>query len=185
MTVMAPTLSQDEQTTISKMPMGPRLLQRLGEGYTLTRYRTKTGEATVCFTRGPFIPCDVAYPLTHFWPKFSLSGQDFQILDPNPGIMDITYSAAWQLGRTMAIADVAFVAALVRVRKQIIDRATADAQEALMKKHTKYKTRHDLPRSLPETVEKLGQLHTTGDLIAPGSLARRWRRTPVSPVDLS
>ncbi len=96
--------------------MASRIADRLTDGFCLQRYRLQTGEETVAFCRGPFSPT-YQKPITDaWWPYQSNFSSDYQILDRKLGIVDISYSAAWQLGRTLAIADQAYAAALVRLR---------------------------------------------------------------------
>jgi len=188
LSVLRPSLSAEDIAIITGKPLGDKILQRTMAGFTLARYRTQTGETTSCFTRGPFIPCDVNYPLGNFrpfQPSWTNSGTDLQIMDSNLGIMDITYSSAWQLGRTMAIADQAFTAALARVRKEIYDRAVNLAQQALLKKHNGYKTRPELIQSLKSLVKNLEGLHQSGVLQDQGSLRSRWNGGKGSYFDLS
>jgi hypothetical protein len=166
-------------------PHGPRLLQRLSNGYSVSRYRTQTGETTACFMRGPFIPDDVDHPLESWWTSLSTCGTDLQILDQELGLMDISYSSAWQLGRTLAIADQAFTAALARVRKQIFDQAMNDAQKQALQKLTSFKIKEELVKSISKSVTRLGTLHETGLLQSPNSMLNRWRRLPVEPLDLT
>ncbi|KAF3311479.1 hypothetical protein TWF173_008300 [Orbilia oligospora] len=101
---------------------GERVVNRLQDGYTLTKYRTQTGEVTAAMMRGPLTPNLVPDPLMSKWNRLkSLSncGTDLQIIDQHLGVPDITYSAAWQLGKLLALADQGFCAALSRLRKQI------------------------------------------------------------------
>ncbi|OJD33786.1 uncharacterized protein BKCO1_27000119 [Diplodia corticola] len=86
------------------------LRQRLHDGYTLTRYRTPTGETTAALLRGPLTPVAVPYPLPP-----SPSANTLPTLDPDLGIPDITYSAARQVGRTLALASPSFTTALTRL----------------------------------------------------------------------
>ncbi|KAH8696760.1 hypothetical protein BGW36DRAFT_428749 [Talaromyces proteolyticus] len=97
-----------------------RVLNRLEKGYTMARYRVKTGEFTAYFTIGAFISV-ANVPIEDVWDRLSNSGSDLQALDKQLGNVDITYSASWQLGRTMAIADQSFVTSLGLVRKNIYD----------------------------------------------------------------
>ena len=82
-------------------PQLKRLRDRLDDGYALTRYRTQTGEETVAWTRGPFVP-NIVEPVER---ASSQSGTDLQVIDLKTGIMDVTYGVAWQLGKTLALAD--------------------------------------------------------------------------------
>lgn len=72
--------------------------QRLTEGYGLVRYRVQSGEETASVFRGVLIPVRSGQAPDH-WPYSSNNGQDFQIFDSKVGLMNVTYSSAWQLGR--------------------------------------------------------------------------------------
>jgi hypothetical protein len=173
--------------------MGARLKARLEDGYTLTKYRTVTGEQTAAMYRGPLTPTIVPYPLLPAqaaelgtaW--LSNTGIDLQILDPEIGIMDITYSAAWQLGKALAVADQNFTSALGRLRTTIhaltMDRAKAE----ILRRYGAYETRDEAIQSLRKTLPRLNKLHKcTHGLHAPGgSMADRWRRPQAEALDLS
>lgn len=75
-----------------------RLEARLCDGYSLVKHRLQTGEETWAFFRGPFTPT-VVTPLNSIKERCSNSGVDLQTLDSEVGIMNITYSVAWQWGR--------------------------------------------------------------------------------------
>ncbi|KAH7254382.1 uncharacterized protein BKA55DRAFT_727681 [Fusarium redolens] len=133
--------------------------RRLSDGYTLVKYRVQTGEATVALYRGPFTPTYV--PTLEHLTKCSTSGVDLQILDKNLGIMDITYSVAWQVGRTMALGDQAFVAALGRVRTAVHAAAAKQVKITAVKevRDTAFRTRNDLLRDLSSMVKGLADIH--------------------------
>jgi hypothetical protein len=105
--------------SISATPEGKRVASRLELGYSLVRYRVQTGEETVAFNRGPFVPTLVLSPISDSWPTQSNFSTDYQILDPDLGVLDISYSSAWQLGKALALADKSFSAALMRLRELI------------------------------------------------------------------
>nr|RBQ94706.1 hypothetical protein FVER53263_07741 [Fusarium verticillioides] len=133
--------------------------RRLSDGYTLVKYRVQTGEATVALYRGPFTPTYV--PTLEHLTKCSTSGIDLQILDTNLGIMDVTYSVAWQVGRTMALGDQAFVAALGRVRTAVHAAAAKQVKINAVKdvKDTAFRTRDDLLQDLAAMVKGLADIH--------------------------
>lgn len=87
--------------TIEDQDIRARVQDRLTDGYVMTQYRTQTGEQTAAWIRGPFVPTIVE----HIEQPASRSGTELQVLDQKLGIMDISYSTAWQLGKTMALAD--------------------------------------------------------------------------------
>ncbi|KAJ5654545.1 hypothetical protein N7490_001548 [Penicillium lividum] len=106
-----------------------QMFQRLEDGYTIMQYRTPTGEQTTALARGPLTPNRVPY-LGQNW--LSNSSSNLQILDPELGMMDFTFSTAWSLGRTLALADQAFTMSLMRVRHQIMKSATAEARRDMI-----------------------------------------------------
>jgi len=75
-----------------------KMVARLENGYSLVRYRVQTGEETVGLFRGALLP---VYPRAppDFWPLASTNGQDYQIFGRDLGLVDISYSSAWNLGR--------------------------------------------------------------------------------------
>jgi hypothetical protein len=93
--------------------------QRLKLGYTLTRWRPETGEETVAFNRGPLVPQKVTWPPVQDLPSSSNTSKEYQILDPQTGLMDLSYSGAWQTGKLLAISDTVFSAALMRFRSAV------------------------------------------------------------------
>lgn len=174
-------------------PMGARLKGRLQDGYTMTKYRTATGEETAAIYRGPLTPTRVQYPLLPTqqaqagaaWQ--SNSGIDLQIMDPEVGIMDITYSVAWQLGRTLAVADKNFTAALGRLRTAIYSGAMNKSKVEILRRRAAYQTRQEAVTSLTRSLPVLNAQHkTVPGLHAPGgSMADRWRRPRPEGPDLS
>lgn len=139
--------------------MNERIALRLTDGYSLVRYITQTGEETVAFTRGPLTPTTVKHPLRPNW-GVSKFGTDLQIFDTELGIMDITYSSAWQLGKALALADQPFAAALSRIRIQILDAAVNNSKvEAILRRNPDgYKTSEQSLKSLTEMMLQLSEL---------------------------
>ncbi|KAK6509002.1 hypothetical protein TWF481_003768 [Arthrobotrys musiformis] len=136
-----------------------QLINLLNDGYTLTRYRTQGGDETAAIVRGALAPVSVPFPLTSTWTTQSNSGSDLQIYNSDLGLMDITYSAAWQLGKSMALADVTFTAALSRIRRSIHTQATELTKVSLLKKQGAYKNREDVLSSLPDSIQKLASIY--------------------------
>jgi len=107
-------------------PQASRVLtDRLKRGYTLARWRTQTGEETSAWTRGPLVPSKVPWPPAKTIADTSNTSQEYQILDPETGLMDLSYSSAWQLGKLLAISDTAFSSALMRLRS-VVRNVSAD-----------------------------------------------------------
>ena len=95
------------------------LAQRLAKGYSIAKWRAETGELTAAFNRGPLTPVQMPIIPCSDWPTGSNTSKSYQILDRSTGMMDLSYSHAWQLGKILAIADTAFSSALLRFRSFI------------------------------------------------------------------
>jgi hypothetical protein len=117
-----------QQPTFTLQRAAEILHGRLDKGYTIARWRTSTGEETMAFNRGPLVPTQapgVPAKLLENWPKVSMTGKDYQIYDRDLGVMDLTYSSAWSLGKLAAISDSPFNAALLRFRSLIWSKASS------------------------------------------------------------
>ncbi|KAF4343950.1 hypothetical protein FBEOM_2107 [Fusarium beomiforme] len=109
-----------EGTSSIKSQVSTVLADRLRMGYTISRWRTQTGEETSAFTRGPLVPLPTAaVPAPKTIQDCSFTSQDYQILDSATGMMDLSYSSAWQLGKLLAISDTTFSSALMRFRSLV------------------------------------------------------------------
>ncbi|KAI0096974.1 hypothetical protein GGR51DRAFT_488477 [Nemania sp. FL0031] len=147
--------------------------QRLKDGFTMTKYRAQIGEETVGFFRGPLTPTIVPHPLNPAFEQQSTSSTDLQILDRNLGIMDVTYSSAWQLGRTLGLDDRAFCLALGRLRTAIYSEASVVARNPSSGGSQDQKK--VLAESLRKSLSALESL--AGDTDLSTSATRRWNRS--------
>ncbi|KAK5217061.1 hypothetical protein LTR72_010057 [Exophiala xenobiotica] len=157
------------------------VLDRLLGGYSLVRYRLQTGEETVAFNRGPLTPIkiDPSKFKGAGWPAQSNFSTDYQIFDPVTGIMDISYSTAWQLGRTLAIADQAFSTALTKYRSTIHTQAWSNAKARLLAQRGLWRSKADLLGNLSATITEINKLphqHLVGSGKGSADLIRRWHR---------
>ncbi|KAK6499504.1 hypothetical protein TWF506_004134 [Arthrobotrys conoides] len=172
--VPAPSTSDEDD-------MKSRLLERINDGYSMIRHRVQTGETTVAFNRSPLTPTVVP---KYDWDLCSTSGSSLLILDQRLGIMDITYSAAWNLGKTLAMADHAYSSALSRTRKQILQIATPAAQlKVLNLAGIDIKSKTDI---IAEMGESISILNDFSDSFGAMSMAYRWQKhQPPKTPDLS
>ena len=174
----------DPSATIkTPTPIQQRVIDRLKDGYSLTHYRTSTGDNAVALNRGPFTPTRVSNPLATFtgaMDKSSMFGTDLQILDNEIGIMNITYSTAWQLGKTMAIGDRVFASALMRIRSTIHALALNAAKKELLS--SSFKGKKSVAGSLNSSVRSL---HLLNDGTKSADLSNRWNRSLPEGADLS
>ncbi|KAF3208014.1 hypothetical protein TWF192_003200 [Orbilia oligospora] len=170
-----------ETSATDESDIQSRLLKRISDGYSMIRYRVETGETTVAFNRSPLTPTLVS---KYDWDLCSTSGSSLLILDQKLGIMDITYSAAWNLGKTLAMADHAYSSALSRSRKQILQIATPSAQLKVLKFagiHIKSKT--DIIAEMSGSISTLNEISESFGAM---SMAYRWQKhQPPKTPDLS
>lgn len=194
--VLRPGLTQDDEAALQAAgAVGARLHSRLNDGFSMVRYRVQTGEVSSAFFRSPLTPNTVNFPATEQpqWPATSTTGQKLQILDQQLNLMDLTYSAAWNLGKTLALADQTFAVALSRVRTQILDVAMKMAQEAVVKTWaadlgipSPYRTREDVVSSIADTIKKVGKLPGSKLLQQdPSGMVHRWFRPEHPKLDLT
>ncbi|KAK4948583.1 hypothetical protein LTR10_012587 [Elasticomyces elasticus] len=159
------------------MPSMPAAMQaRVAMGYSLIRYRVLTGEQTVAFMRGPLVPVPSDGSNFVNWPAHSSTSTAYQILDPETGIMDVSYSVAWQLGRTLAIADQSFATALSRYRTACFNMAWARTKEKIMREQGLWRSKDDLMIALHRRIDHLGQLPHSGLRDSQPNLRQRWNR---------
>lgn len=98
----------------------------LGHGYVPVQYQPRHGQATFAWYRGPFAPCKVdnlekGNPFAR--------ADEALVLDPQAGLLDISYAAAWQLGRLLALASPSFADALQLYLDEL--RSAKDAASAI------------------------------------------------------
>ena len=148
--------------------LNPALVQRLRDGYVFSRYRLQTGEETVCLNRGPLVPVTIP-PNATSWPGNSNFSTDYQILDKQLGVVDISYSSAFQLGKTMAIADRVFCQALMRIRAIMYSKAASDT----LVKVTGQQSKRDLASNISSHVDKMASLSH-----ASPNLPVKWTASP-------
>lgn len=171
------------------LPIADLIEARKAEGYTLTRTRTVTGEVTAALLRGPLVPRRVKSPLRDGFTMQSNYGSDLAILDNKLGLLDITYSSAWQLGKKLAMADESFCAALARLRSAVHGRGLDDSKQEThaLFGDGGYEPRTKSADKMIDLVQGLvdinASLHASGG--AATSPARtRWRRQDEEEISL-
>jgi hypothetical protein len=75
---------------LSEPDIAKWITKRQADGYTLTRYRTITGEQTAAIYCGPLTSTRIPYPLHEKVSFQSNFGTDLQILDPDSSLMPLT-----------------------------------------------------------------------------------------------
>ncbi|KAH7322579.1 hypothetical protein B0I35DRAFT_407045 [Stachybotrys elegans] len=94
------------------------LLARLKDGYLLKPHTSLSGSSSTVLFRGPLTP--TLPVLTAASVKaWSSTGNDLEVRDCRTGLVDVSYRAAWQLGRLLAVADASLNTSLLRLRGRI------------------------------------------------------------------
>ncbi|MEN6374655.1 MAG: hypothetical protein ABFD75_07740 [Smithella sp.] len=86
-------------------------------GYTAFNHALRHGEKTVSWYRGPLVPLNYDKPQQIQEPVSC--ADEILRYDPDTGLFDVTYAAAWQLGRLLALQNHSFALSLSRARKMI------------------------------------------------------------------
>ncbi|KAF4944077.1 hypothetical protein FGADI_12959 [Fusarium gaditjirri] len=165
LTVLQPgTLPEEKTSTARGQESDPDdkriqalIARREADGYTIIRHRTVTGEVTASITRGPFTPTLVPHPLREGFAQSNF-GTDLQILDRDLALMDLTYANAWQLGKSLAMGDAAFSAALARLRNSIHGQALAAAKKEVHSGLGGFRSRAETAAGMLDLVQGLNRL---------------------------
>ncbi len=89
---------------------------RITAGYVPMAYHTRNGENTFAWYRGPLAP---VLPTKNIPDTPYTSSDAALIFDKINGIFDVSLAAAWETGRSAALADTKFEQALIDLRKQV------------------------------------------------------------------
>lgn len=119
-----------------QLPMAPAppgeagtvVSQAFGMGYTAMNHGLRDGSSTVSWYRGPFLPLGVTVP------PFTQSQAPDQLLryDPGSGMFDVSYAAARELGRLLALHDRAYATALFRWKLTMTQDAATQLEEEIV-----------------------------------------------------
>ena len=112
------------------MPGDPQYVDyAFGQGFAGLNHQMRTGDQTVSWYRGPlqpFMTVDTA------WPTFASSDAALRY-DPKSGMFDVSYAAAWQLGRLLALQSRQVATALHNYDSTTADRARRRAALAALR----------------------------------------------------
>ncbi|GIH25349.1 hypothetical protein Aph01nite_36590 [Acrocarpospora phusangensis] len=109
-------------------PPGTPVSQALGMGYTAMNHTLRDGGGTVSWYRGPLLPLGVA-------PAAAVHAQASDELlryDPGTGMFDVSYAAAWELGRLLALHDRGYATALFRWKLTVTQQAANQLEEEIV-----------------------------------------------------
>lgn len=97
---------------------------RVRAGYVALASKTRAGPDTFAWYSGPLAPL-ARNPLPSFAHKTSdFSVDSWRVYDPAHALFDQSYASAWQLGRSLALADGVFGADLLALRRALAEEAS-------------------------------------------------------------
>lgn len=142
-----PLTSFDDNSTTSAKDIVNGAYAR---GYTAFNHIMRQGEKTVSWYRGPLAPLNYDKPQQIQEPVSC--ADELLRYDPDTGLFDVTYAAAWQLGRLLALQNTGFALALNRARRAL--RAEAERQMHLAEIKNLKNGKDSIEESLMEQLVK-------------------------------
>jgi hypothetical protein len=99
-------------------------------GFTPLDHDLRTGENTVSWYRGPLAPYEMDANPRVMLPV--ASPDQATIFDPTTGMFDASYSAAWTVGRLMALQDSAFATALYTWKQGLSQEVVSQVENGIL-----------------------------------------------------
>lgn len=110
----------------------------LAQGYLPLPHTTRLGDETVSWYRGPFIPATSAFDIysAQLAPLLlpARSADGITLYDQQTGLFDVSYAAAWQLGRLLALANKRFAVELYHWHNDQVQHALVQAGKSYRQK---------------------------------------------------
>ena len=161
-------------TLIGSLPSDTSWLsERLKAGFSIKKRTLPTGEVSASLFRGPLSPTlPAAREGVRPW---SLFGTDLGILDSHSGLQDVSYTTAWQLGRTCAVGDKSFMTSLLQLRGNIHSAALQESKASI---DPSFISPEEFLGSLRQTVQTVKTVSDPTSLTERG-MAVRWCAQPL------
>jgi hypothetical protein len=122
----------------------PEVEAALKMGYAPLHHTTQHGYHSMSWYRGPLVPLFLpADPQNHVYPCADAARR----YDPSTGLFDVSYAAAWQLGRLLALQNTHFAQAVYTFKLRRAQRAVED----MARKAVQDRFGFDAPRPLAQT----------------------------------
>jgi hypothetical protein len=123
----------------------------LERGYVPLEHRTRQGHHTVSWYRGPLVPHSLPSSRNTVYPSADAALR----YDRDQGLLDVSYAAAWQLGRLLALDDEPFVRTLDRLKLS----AAQSAAKLATRKTLERRFGADLAQDWTEIVRTFTESH--------------------------
>ena len=102
-------------------------------GYTALNQQFRQGSRSISWYRGPLVPANIAKP-----PNYMFSAADGALrFDAESGMFDVSYGAAWQLGRLLALENPGFSEAINNWKNGFVKDFRMDIARQLLKEEFK------------------------------------------------
>lgn len=107
----------------------PVVAGALKMGFVPLNETLRTSGETVSWYRGPLVPYAVTQPSI----DLPVSSPDAaMILDPSTGMLDVSYAAAWTIGRMVALQDTSFSTSLYKWKRSLGQQVIASVENQLL-----------------------------------------------------
>lgn len=169
-TLMAPKPTNSD-TDQARAAFDSWVYNCLSAGYTLKPHTLPSGEKTQSLFRGPFCP---VIPESSGVKPWAVTGGDLKVTDSTTGIIDATYSSAWNIGRALAVTDRSFSQSLLRLRGNVHEEAVKRAKTRALSMGMDVAS---YLKNLKESIGKLSEAHRAQGLTQSSAISR-WHRSP-------
>lgn len=134
-------------------------------GYTALNHITRQGEPNVSWYRGPMLPLTMPKNT----PDNYANGDQALRFDPATGLFDVSYAAAWQVGRLLGLQNGEFAAAIARLRDNHQNALTTLASRSFLLQRLRFEL--PLPKDFQELLGRQffdqAWMETWGRLLGP------------------
>lgn len=118
---VAQALTAQQTGTLSAAQASVLVRHALAMGYIPLAHQMRTGGQDISWYRGPLTPVAVTAPIT-----VPLDSMDAALAyNPETGLFDVSYAAAWQLGQLLALSNRQFSSALYAWQRRVAEEAAA------------------------------------------------------------
>jgi hypothetical protein len=98
--------------------------ERLELGYAPVKYRLPSGETSFAWYRGPCVPVQAPEVPVVGGAQPRTTADHALIYEPEHGVFDVSYAAAWTLGRALGLRDPEYAEDVTRARRELGNVAT-------------------------------------------------------------
>lgn len=137
-------LQLNTKPTTLRLPDGPQSAQHLlSQGYVVVPHYFRHGEQTVSWFRGPLAPAknvspmmmpvssdDESVPPKKLMNLPARSADELVRYDPAFSMFDVSYAAAWELGRLLALQDKGFSTSLYQWKREYAQKLAQEEQRS-------------------------------------------------------